>query len=107
MPVFSIYLQYEKTREQKHRLSKITKVAPQRGVHPSQLAKADKRGADFPNYKSDIKTVPTSDKVGNGFVKGSKRYSGTGVHVGQAYNKGNLVVLSSKEVSDSSTGKRR
>ena len=78
-----------------------------RGVHPSQLAKAYKRGADFPNYKSDIKTAPTSDKVGNGFVKGTKRYSGSGVHVGQAYNKGNLVVLSSKEASDSSTGKRR
>ena len=78
-----------------------------RGVHPSQLAKADKRGADFPNYKSDVQTAPTSDKVGNGFVKGSKRYSGSGVHVGQAYNKGNLVVLSSKEASDSSTGKRR
>ena len=27
--------------------------------------------------------------------------------IGQAYNKGNLVVLSSKEASDSATGKRR
>ena len=78
-----------------------------RGVHPSQLAKAKKSSPDFPNYKSDIVTAPTSDRVGNGFVKGSKRYSGNGVHIGQAYNKGNLVVLSSKEASDSSTGKRR
>jgi len=77
------------------------------GVHPSQLAKVKKSKADFPNYKSDIVTAPTSDRVGNGFVKGSKRYSGSGVHIGQAYNKGNLVVLSSKEASDSSTGKRR
>ena len=80
-------------------------MAPQRGA-PSQLAKADKEVQIF-LFKSDIVTAPTSDKVGNGFVKGSKRYSGSGVHVGQAYNKGNLVVLSSKEASDSSTGKRR
>ena len=82
-------------------------MAPQTRCPPFSVGKADKRGADFPNYKSDIQTAPTSDKVGNGFVKGSKRYSGSGVHVGQAYNKGNLVVLSSKEASDSSTGKRR
>jgi len=78
-----------------------------RGVHPTQLAKAEKRGADFPNYKSDITTPPTSDKVGNGFIRGTNRYGGSGVHIGQAYNKGNLVVLSSKEATDSATGKRR
>ena len=78
-----------------------------RGVHPEQLAKKIKSPPSFPNYKTDIVTPPTSDKVGNGFVKSNKRYSGAGVHVGQAYNKGNLVVLSSKEASDASTGKRR
>jgi hypothetical protein len=78
-----------------------------RGVHPDQLAKAKKQSASFPNYKSDIITPPTSDKVGNGFVKGNKRYTGEGVHIGQAYNKGNLVVLSTKEAADESTGKRR
>ena len=77
------------------------------GVHPQQLAQKPKARASFPNYKSDIVTAPTSDRVGNGFVKGNKRYSGDGVHIGQAYNKGNLVVLSSKEASDSATGKRR
>ena len=78
-----------------------------RGVHPDQLAKKTKSSAGFPNYKSDIVTAPTSDKVGNGFVRGSKKYSGSGVHVSKAYNKGNLIVLSSKEASDSATGKRR
>lgn len=77
------------------------------GVHPQQLAKKPKARANFPNYKSDIETAPTSDRVGNGFVRGSKRYSGLGVHVGQAYNKGNLVVLSASEANDSATGKRR
>ena len=78
-----------------------------RGVHPDQLAKKQKAAIPFPDYKTDIVTAPTSDKVGNGFVKSNKRYSGAGVHVGQAYNKGNLVVLLSKEASDSATGKRR
>ena len=35
-----------------------------------------------------------------------KEYNGNAV-IGQAYNKGNLVVLSGKEASDVSTGKRR
>ena len=36
----------------------------------------------------------------------AKQYNGN-VILGQAYNKGNLVVLSGKEASDASTGKRR
>ena len=42
-------------------------------------------------------------------VQGKKdalKYHGTAV-LGQAYNKGNLVVLSSSEAKDSATGKRR
>ena len=38
--------------------------------------------------------------------KDAKVYNGD-VVIGQAYNKGNLVVLSSKEQSDAATGKRR
>ena len=36
----------------------------------------------------------------------AKKYHGN-VILGQAYNKGNLVVLSGKEAADASTGKRR
>ena len=50
--------------------------------------------------------IPTSDKVGNGFRKQTPVYTGNAV-IGQAYNKGGLVVLSSSEVNDPSTGKRR
>ena len=77
-----------------------------RGVHPDQLAVRDKIGPTIPSYKTE-RTAPTSDLVGNGFVRSTKKYSGQGVHVGQAYNKGNLVVLSQKEANDSATGKRR
>ena len=47
------------------------------------------------------------DLVGNGFVRKTSTYTGSGITIGQAYNKGNLVVLSKKEASDSATGKRR
>ena len=76
------------------------------GVHPLQLKSKPKYRTPLPDY-SVSETLPTSDRVGNGFVRGKSRYSGQGVFVGQAYNKGNLVVLSSKEASDSATGKRR
>ena len=38
--------------------------------------------------------------------KDAKQYNGNAV-LGQAYNKGNLVVLSATEAKDSATGKRR
>jgi len=76
------------------------------GVHPQQLAKKPKARPPIPNY-STKQTHPTSDRVGNGFVRGSKKYAGTGVTIGQAYNKGNLVVLSKSEANDDQTGKRR
>ena len=76
------------------------------GVHPTQLKDKPKARSPLPDY-SVSETLPTSDRVGNGFVKGKNSYSGSGVHIGQAYNKGNLVVLSSKEALDSATGKRR
>ena len=76
------------------------------GVHPTQLKDKPKARTPLPDY-SVSETLPTSDRVGNVFVRGKSRYSGQGVFVGQAYNKGNLVVLSSKEASDSATGKRR
>jgi len=76
------------------------------GVHPQQLAKKPKARPSIPDY-STKQTHPTSDRVGNGFVRGSKKYAGTGVTIGQAYNKGNLVVLSKSEANDDQTGKRR
>ena len=95
-----------------HKPSKLTlqedhdKWLRKRGVHPDQLAKKHKAHASIPSYRVE-RTAPTSDAVGNGYVRSSKKYSGSGVHVGQAYNKGNLVVLSAKEANDSATGKRR
>lgn len=44
--------------------------------------------------------------IGNGFVKTTSALSGDYI-IGQAYNKGNLVVLSKEDARDESTGKRR
>ena len=44
--------------------------------------------------------------IGNGYVKTTSTISGDYI-IGQAYNKGNLVVLSKEEAKDESTGKRR
>ena len=44
--------------------------------------------------------------IGNGLRKSTPTLSGDYI-VGQAYNKGNLVVLSKEEAKDESTGKRR
>jgi hypothetical protein len=54
------------------------------------------------------KNAKTSDNIGNGYAKRANAYSGSStVCVGQAYNKGNLVVLSAEDVKNPSTGKRR
>tara|TARA_S200002703_G_C3770560_1_gene237235 strand:+ start:150 stop:515 length:366 start_codon:yes stop_codon:yes gene_type:complete len=50
--------------------------------------------------------IPTSDKVGNGFKTNKPLYTGNAV-IGQAYNKGGLQVLSTSEIKDPMTGKRR
>ena len=77
-----------------------------RGVHPDQLKNKSKQHIKAPIYKVERK-YPTSDVVGNGFVRKQSAYSGSGITIGQAYNKGNLVVLSKNEASDAATGKRR
>lgn len=52
--------------------------------------------------------VNTSDTIGNGYVKRQHKYSGDNtICIGQAYNKGNYVVLSINEAKDPATGKRR
>ena len=75
-----------------------------------KVGKAVKRSPyNIPNLKEGLRTtVPTSDTVGNGYAKRANAYSGSdNLVVGQAYNKGNYVVLSKTDAADPSTGKRR
>lgn len=63
----------------------------------------------LPNLREGLSPMPPlSNSVGNGFAKRSNTYSGSdSLVVGQAYNKGNYVVLSKEEAADPATGKRR
>ena len=60
-----------------------------------RLTKQLPLGRDIKDYEWRVQTKRTV-----------KEYKGNAV-LGQAYNKGNLVVLSSSEAKDSATGKRR
>ena len=56
--------------------------------------------------KKSARYQSVGNGIGNGFVKTTSAISGEYV-IGQAYNKGNLVVLSKEDAKDESTGKRR
>ena len=108
---------YWNTNNPKKRKKKKVSAAQQESIrqHEKFLAKM---GVD-PNYKripTPLKTERVSEQLPSRDIKDYewrvqtkrtvKEYNGNAV-IGQAYNKGNLVVLSGKEASDVSTGKRR
>ena len=108
---------YWTTNNHKKRKKKVISKKEQLSIleHEKFLKKM---GVD-PNYKrkpSPLKTERTSVKLPEKKItdydwkiqtkRDAMKYHGN-VVIGQAYNKGNLVVLSSKEQSDAATGKRR
>lgn len=77
------------------------------GISTAKPKKPKKGIYDRPDL-SVTSTVRTSDTVGNGYARLQPKYSGNNdLCVGQAYNKGNYVVLSKSEAADPATGKRR
>lgn len=73
----------------------------------TQPAKKPKGVYSLPDLRVP-KNANTSDTIGNGYAKRANNYSGSNsICVGQAYHKGNLVVLSSEDAKNASTGKRR
>ena len=108
---------YWNTNNHKKRRKKKLSASQQESIrqHEKYLAKM---GVD-PNYKripTPLKTERVSEQLPSRDIKDYdwriqtkrtlKEYNGN-VVIGQAYNKGNLVVLSGKEANDVSTGKRR
>ena len=108
---------YWTTTNSKKRKKKKVSAKMQESIrqHEKYLAKM---GID-PNYvrkPTPLKTERVSKQLPTKDIKDYewrvqtkrtlKEYNGN-VVIGQAYNKGNLVVLSGKEASDVSTGKRR
>ena len=105
------------TNSKKRKKKKKLSASQQESIrqHEKYLAKM---GID-PNYvrvPTPLKTERLSKQLPSRDIKDYdwkiqtkrtlKEYNGN-VVIGQAYNKGNLVVLSGKEASDVSTGKRR
>ena len=68
--------------------------------------KPKKERLAIPAAKKSERYQSVGNGIGNGFVKTTSALSGEYV-IGQAYNKGNLVVLSKEDAKDESTGKRR
>ena len=68
--------------------------------------KPKKEKLNLAGANRDERYRSVGDGIGNGFVKTTSAISGDYI-VGQAYNKGNLVVLSKEDAKDESTGKRR
>ena len=100
----------------KRKKKKISKRMEQELIQHEKFLK--KMGID-PNYKrkpSPLKTERVSKQLPSRDIKDydwriqtkrdAKQYNGNAV-LGQAYNKGNLVVLSATEAKDDATGKRR
>ena len=67
--------------------------------------KPKKEKLNLAGAKSDERYRSVGDGIGNGFGKTPSTLSGEYI-VGQAYNNGNLVVLSKEDAKDESTGKR-
>ena len=75
------------------------------GYNPNYKRKPTPLKLDRPAVKLPEKKITDYDwKIQT--KRNAKQYNGTAV-LGQAYNKGNLVVLSATEAKDESTGKRR
>ena len=68
--------------------------------------KPKKEKLNLAGANRDERYRSVGDGIGNGFVKTTSAISGEYI-VGQAYNKGNLVVLSKEDAKDEATGKRR
>lgn len=88
--------------EQDKYLKKLGYVPKEQRQQNSKPLKLDRLWDNYDNRVS----IPTSDKVGNGLKTSKPLYTGSAV-IGQAYNKGGLQVLSTEEINDPMTGKRR
>ena len=107
---------YTTTNQRKRKKGKKSKRLLQAEIEHEKFLK--KMGYD-PNFKQEpapLKTervakqlpdVPISEMDWSPCLKGKKSRINGNYVVGQAYNKGNLVVLSKAEQSDVNTGKRR
>ena len=58
-------------------------------------------------YVRETISYPSNNAIGGSTEAPIRQYANSSVIIGQAYNKGNLVVLTNDESNDPNTGKRR
>jgi hypothetical protein len=64
--------------------------------------------SDSGYYRRETQQYPSNNDIGGSTAAPERFYSNSSsITIGQAYNKGNLVVLTNDESRDPSTGKRR
>jgi hypothetical protein len=83
-----------------------------RGLHPDQIAAKKKanpvRSNPVPDYTlTSRQTIPTSDKVGNGFAKEAKVYTGSNLLGIATMHKSNMVPVFRKEDAEAISQMRR
>ena len=93
------------TKRMDEALSKHEKFLKKMGYNPHHKRKPTPLKTEQSVVKLPEKNI--SDYDWSPCLKGKKSTLTKSYTIGQAYNKGNLVVLSEKESSDENTGKRR
>ena len=107
---------YTTTNHKKRKKKKLTKRMEVALVEHGEVSQEDRVDPNYKRTPTPLKTEQTrvklpekniSDYDWSPCLKGKNSTLTKSYTIGQAYNKGNLVVLSEKESSDESTGKRR
>ena len=93
------------TKRMETALVEHEKFLKKMGVDPNYKRKPTPLKTERPSVKLPEKNI--SDYDWSPCLKGKKSTLTKSYTIGQAYNKGNLVVLSNEESKDSNTGKRR
>ena len=116
LPVYYTTTNHKQRRKKPRKMSKSMeaslreheKFLKKMGVSSNPIVRKKEEPAplklDEPKSRSIYESI--GDGIGNGFKKSRHALSSDYI-IGQAYNKGNLQVLSKSDSADDSTGKRR
>jgi len=100
-----IFMQKERQRQREHaERGLFSNVASSRPNNPIEF----KAYVSDSGYRRETQHYPSNNDIGGSTAAPERFYANSSsITIGQAYNKGNLVVLTNDESRDPSTGKRR
>jgi hypothetical protein len=100
-----LFMQKERQKQREH---------AERGLFSNTANSSSRPTTEFKEYVSDsgyrreTHDYPSNNAIGGSTAAPERFYANSStITIGQAYNKGNLVVLTNDESRDPSTGKRR